>query len=167
MSCDDREGRSEEGGGVIAATESVDSHTLRQRFRRSSVRDADQRLVFIVVGLFNTLVGFGFFALFQLLVGSRFGYMWSLLLAHVTSVLVAFAAHRNITFDVQGRVLGDLVRFESVYLVGLAVNAALLPLLVEVGRLDVLVAQACVTGVSAVLSWLGHSRLTFRRGRRT
>jgi putative flippase GtrA len=152
---------------VAAATESVDTHAIGQWFRRSTVRNADQRVVFVVVGLFNTLAGFGLFALFQVLVGSRFGYMWSLLLAHVTSVLVAFVAHRRITFDVQGRVFGDLVRFESIYLGGLAVNAALLPLLVEIAGLKVLVAQACVTAVTAVLSWLGHSRLTFRRGRRT
>ena len=150
-----------------AVTADVGAGIPISRPGRRPLRVADQRVVFVVVGLFNTVVGFGLFTLFQILVGSKFGYMWSLMLAHITSVLVAFVAHRRVTFDVRGRVLGDLVRFESVYLVGLSVNAALLPLLVEVVGLQVLVAQACVTLVTAVISWLGHSRLTFRRGRRT
>jgi putative flippase GtrA len=92
--------------------------------------------------------------------------MWSLFLAHVTSVLIAFTAHRRITFNVHGRVLGDLLRFESVYLLGLGVNAVLLLALVEVAGRGVLVAQGCATVATAVLSWLGHSRVTFSRGRR-
>jgi putative flippase GtrA len=89
--------------------------------------------------------------------------MWTLALTHVTSVLFAFAIHRSFVFRVTGRVLLDLWRFESVYLAALGLNAVLLPVLVELGGLPVLVAQAAITCLNVAVSWLGHSRFSFRR----
>src|SRR6476469_974309 len=123
----------------------------------------DQRVRFVLTGGLNTAFGFLCFAAFQLAVGQHAGYMWTLLLTHVTTVLFAFATHRRLVFNVTGSVLRDLWKFESVYLVALGVNALLLPLAVEVAGLPVLVAQAVITVVNAVLSWLGHSRFTFYR----
>lgn len=124
---------------------------------------ADKRVTFVLTGALNTAFGFGCFVAYQSLVGARFGYMWTLALAHVTSVLFAFVAHRRLVFKVTGSVLSDLWRFESVNLVALGVNALLLPLAVEVAGLQVIVAQAGITVINAVVSWLGHSRFSFRR----
>lgn len=123
----------------------------------------DKRVRFVVVGAANTGFGFACFVAYQHLVGARWGYMCTLALAHVTSVLFAFATHRSFVFHVSGSLLRDLWRFESVYLAALAVNAVLLPLMVEVGGVPVIVAQAVITVLNVVLSWLGHSRFSFRR----
>jgi putative flippase GtrA len=89
--------------------------------------------------------------------------MWALALTHCTSVLFAFATHRFLVFQVTGSLLRDLWRFESVYLAALAVNAVLLPLMVQLGGASVVVAQAFITCINVALSWLGHSRFSFRR----
>jgi putative flippase GtrA len=122
-----------------------------------------QKLRFVLVGLANTAFGYGLFALLVIIVGSRVPYLISLLVAHVAGVLEAFILHRWLTFRVQGRVLGDLLRFWSVYLVALGVNLVLLPLLVEVGDLPVLLAQAIVLLLTALGSYVGHHRFSFRR----
>jgi putative flippase GtrA len=96
-------------------------------------------------------------------VGIHWGYMWALVLSHCTSVLFAFATHRSFVFRVTGNLVVDLWRFESVYLTALGINALLLPLLVEAGGLPVLLAQATITALNVTLSWLGHSRFSFRR----
>ena len=124
---------------------------------------ADQRVRFLAIGAFNTAFAFVVFAVLQILVGSAVGYLVVLLFAHVVGVLEAFVVYRLTVFRVRGNVLQDLVRFETVYLVALAVNLALLPLLVEVVGLEVLVAQGVIVVVTSLLSFFGHRDFSFRR----
>ncbi len=123
----------------------------------------DRRVAFLVVGVINTVVGFLWFAIFELTVGRLWGYMATLLFAHVASVLCAFVLYRRFVFRVRGHVWLDLARFESIYLVSLGINAVLLPLLVELAGLVPIVAQALIVFVTTLVSYVGHSRFSFRR----
>lgn len=137
---------------------------MAERLRASWLRD--QRTAFLIVGAVNTVFGYLAFAGFLLTVGQlweRWGYLAALACAHVVSVLFAFVLYRLVVFRVRGHVLADLWRFETVYLLALAVNFALLPLLVEIVHLPVLLAQALIVFVTAVMSWVGHKRYSFRR----
>ena len=122
----------------------------------------DQRVAFLAVGAINTLVGYGCFAGFLLLLGQDH-YLVALACAHVVSVLIAFILYRFVVFRVRGHVLADLWRFETVYLLALAVNFVLLPGLVELAHLRVLLAQALIVLVTSVMSWVGHKHYSFRR----
>lgn len=113
--------------------------------------------------MLNTGFAFGVFALLQLAIGDAVGYLVILLLAHVLGVLEAFVVYRRGVFQVTGSLWADLARFESVYLVALAVNAVLLPLLVEVGGLPVIGSQAIVVVATSLVSFFGHKRFSFRR----
>lgn len=123
----------------------------------------DQRVAFLAVGAVNTAIGFAWFIAFELLVGRWVHYLVVLLLAHVASVLCAFVLYRRVVFRVRGHVWQDLWRFESVYLGALAVNAALLPPLVELGGLPPVAAQVVILSVTSVMSWFGHRHFSFRR----
>ena len=90
-------------------------------------------------------------------------YLVALVFAHVVGVLFAFVLYRFVVFRVRGHVLADLWRFETVYLLALAVNFVLLPILVEIVHLPVLVAQALIVLVTSVMSWVGHKNYSFRR----
>lgn len=125
----------------------------------------DQRVAFMIVGGINTVVGFGWFALFELLVGHTLGYLASLAFAHVASVLCAFVLYRRFVFRVRGHVLRDLARFEMVYLVAIIVNFLALPLLVEVAGLTPIIAQALIVVVTTIVSYVGHRHFSFRRPR--
>lgn len=127
----------------------------------------DQRIAFLMVGATNTLIGFLWFVFFQHFVGQHVGYMVTLICAHVASVLCAFWLYRLVVFRVRGHVLRDLARFESVYLSALAVNALLLPLLVEIGGLPVIVSQLLIVTVTSMISWFGHKHFSFRRPGKT
>jgi putative flippase GtrA len=126
---------------------------------------SDQRVAFIGVGAVNTLVGAIVFVALQLSLGQVVNYLVVLLCAHLISVLCAYALHRRMVFKVTGNVLQDLVRFESVYLTALALNALLLPILVEVADLPVIAAQLLIVAATSVLSFLGHKHWSFRRRR--
>ncbi len=122
----------------------------------------DQRVAFLIVGAVNTVFGFLCFAGFLLLLGPTL-YLVALVCAHVISVLFAFVLYRFLVFRVRGHVMADLWRFETVYLSALAVNFALLPVLVEIADLPVLLAQALIVFITSVMSWVGHKRYSFRR----
>jgi putative flippase GtrA len=122
----------------------------------------DQRVAFLIVGTINTVFGFLCFAGFLALLGQK-RYLAALVCAHVVAVLVAFVLYRFVVFRVRGHVLADLWRFETVYLSALAVNFLLLPLLVELAHLPVLLAQALIVFVTAMMSWMGHKHYSFRR----
>ncbi|MGO9101422.1 MAG: GtrA family protein [Mycobacterium sp.] len=131
----------------------------------------DQRAAFLVVGGINTIVGFGIFVTCSVTVGhvvdQRFGQVAGSLvtvgISHVLGVLFAFVMHRRFVFHVRGHVLRDLVRFESVYLTGLGINAVALPMLVELGMHRIL-AGAIIMASTTLLSYFGHRYFSFRRG---
>lgn len=123
----------------------------------------DQRLAFLLAGGANTLLGLGWFWLFDVTVGRTAGYMVTLLLAHISSVLCAFVIYRRLVFRVRGHVLVDLARFESVYLVAIGVNAVALPVLVQFGHFSPFGAQCLIVVVTTLISYFGHRYFSFRR----
>ncbi|GHS88200.1 hypothetical protein AGMMS50218_11640 [Actinomycetota bacterium] len=123
----------------------------------------DQRVAFLIVGAINTLVGTGWFIVFQLTIGPRLGYMASLVCAHVAAVLCAFVLYRRFVFRVRGHVWLDLARFEVVNLTSLGINAVCLPLLVEGLGIAPIPAQLLITLVTMLVSFFGHRSFSFRR----
>ena len=123
----------------------------------------DHRIAFLIVGVANTVIGFLWFTLFLYTAGEVWGYMSALVLSHVAAVLCAFVLYRRFVFRVRGNTLRDLARFELVYLVALGVNAVLLPILVELGGLEPLLAQALIVFVTTLISYFGHRHFSFRR----
>jgi putative flippase GtrA len=130
----------------------------------------DQRVAFLLVGGINTAVGFGIFVACSQTVGHfvdrRFGAiagtLVTIVISHILSVLIAFVMHRRLVFRVEGQVLRDLLRFESVYLTTFGLNAVALLVLVELG-VHRIPAQAIVFVPILLLNYLGHRYFSFRR----
>ncbi|SEM94687.1 GtrA family protein [Cryobacterium sp. TMT1-3] len=126
----------------------------------------DQRVRFLAVGATNTAVGYLVFSFFTLWVFADvyLGYLISLALSYVVGITLAFVLYRRFVFVVHGHVLRDFARFVSVYLVAIGINAAALPLLVEIVRVPPLLAQLIILLVTTLLSFFGHKKFSFRRG---
>ncbi len=130
----------------------------------------DQRTAFLIVGGINTVVGFAIFVACSETVGHFIdhrsgkiaGSLATIGISHVLGVLFAFVMHRQFVFRVRGHVLRDLVRFESVYLTALAINAIALPVLVELG-MSRIPAQAIIIAANTLLGYFGHRHFSFRR----
>jgi putative flippase GtrA len=140
----------------------------RQRFSATrTVRRllADQRIRFLIVGGFNTVFGYAVFVALELTIGVRIGYLLSLYSAYLIALMVGFALHRHFTYQVTGtgNILLDFMRFSGVSLVALAVNTAALPLLVELGGLSPIAAQAIIVVFTTLVSYFGHKLFSFRR----
>jgi putative flippase GtrA len=134
--------------------------SVRFYFRRR------EQLLYLVVGGWNTVFGYGTWALLQYLLGDYLPYLVVLLLAWPVNVLNAYLGYRHIVFRSRGPVLKELPRFSLVYLATLVANLALLPIALGVLPFNIYVVQAIFTGVVVVSSYLGHKYFSFRGGLR-
>ena len=126
---------------------------------------ADRRIRFLLVGGTNVAVGYTIFGLLHLFVldGLRFGYLLSLAIAYAIVIVMGFVLYRRLVFDVEGTPARDFGYYVAVNLVTFGLNAALLAVLVETLGLHALVGQAIALVVTTLISYVGHSRLSFGR----
>jgi putative flippase GtrA len=125
----------------------------------------DERVAFLLVGGFNTVIGTAWFALFYLLWGHAIPYPVVLVIAWAVQLPISFTLHRKLVFKVSGNLVPDLTRYTVVNLVPLFANMVLLPLVVETTPLEPIVAQILVTIVITVATYTGHKFFSFRRPR--
>lgn len=125
----------------------------------------DERIRFLVVGGINTVLGYAIYSALVLWVfgSAPLGYVISLVVSYAIAITVAFVLYRRFVFRVSGHVFRDYFRFVGVYLVSIAINTAVLPLLVEFVGLSPLIAQAIVLIVTTLISFFGHKSFSFRR----
>jgi putative flippase GtrA len=121
-----------------------------------------EQVLYLVVGGWNTVFGYGVWALLQYLLGDHLHYLVIVLLAWPIAVLNAYFCYRHIVFRSRGPVLRELPRFSFVYLLALIVNVALLPIALRVLPLNIYLAQAFLTVVVVVCGYLGHKYYSFR-----
>jgi putative flippase GtrA len=134
---------------------------------------ADERVRYVVVGGFNTVIGYSLYAIFfELVFGHPLSrvvgvYIASVLCvyaSYVVAVPLAFALHRRFTFRVHGtgRIIVDFPRFCIVYVISLTINTFALP---AIERLDIppLLAQAIVLAGVTVVTYFGHRIFSFHR----
>lgn len=127
---------------------------------------SDERIRFLIVGGANAAIGYGLFVGFELVLGKIIGYLGSLYISYVLSVIISFGLHRRFTFRAHrtgGSIIIDFLRFSSVYVVSLIFNTLGLSLLVEVGRLPPIASQAILVVVTPVITYLGHKYFSFAR----
>ena len=120
-----------------------------------------EQLLYLVVGGWNTVFGYGAWALMQYLLGDHLHYLVVILLAWPIAVLNAYLGYRYIVFRSRGPILKELPRFSLVYLATLVVNLALLPVALRVTPFNIYGVQALFTGVVVVCSYLGHKYYSF------
>ena len=123
------------------------------------------------MGAWNTLFGYLVFialdtALSHIVSKRYVAYMSALILGNVIAIVNAYIFHKTITFKSatkgKGTVL-EFTRFCMTYLVTFCVSLILLPLIVELGGIVPKTAGALVILLCTVISYLGHSRFSFKR----
>lgn len=126
--------------------------------------DHREQVLYLVVGGWNTVFGYGVWALMQYLLGNHLHYLVVVVLSWPIAVLNAYLGYRYVVFRSRGSVLRELPRFSLVYAATLVVNLALLPIALAVLPFNIYVIQALFTTVVVVSSYLGHKHFSFRGG---
>jgi putative flippase GtrA len=125
-----------------------------------------EQLLYLVVGGWNTLFGYGVWALMQYTLGHYLPYLVVLVLAWPFAVLNAYLGYRYIVFRSRAPIRTELPRFLVVYVATLGVALVLLPIGLRVLPFDIYFVQAFLTGVIVVCSYLSLKYFSFKGGHR-
>jgi putative flippase GtrA len=125
-----------------------------------------EQLLYLVVGGWNTVFGYGVWALMQYMLGNHLHYLVVVVLSWPIAVLNAYLGYRYIVFRSRGSILREFPRFSLVYVVTLVVNLALLPIALRLLPLNIYAVQALLTGLVVVCSYLSHKHFSFGGGHR-
>ena len=121
-----------------------------------------QQFRFLLAGGYNTGFGYVVFSGLYLLFGEQVHYLVIAVLAHGIAVINAFIVHRRLVFRSLEPWFASFLRFNMSQLAALAFGITCLYVLVSYGRMRPLLAQALVTAVSVLVTYLLHSRFSFR-----
>ena len=128
------------------------------------------KIRFILVGTWNTIFGYLVFfvleTIFSLFLYPRYlAYMSALILAQIIAIINAFIFHKYFTFKSNTKgaeLLKEFFRFTTTYIFTFILSLILLPILVEIFNILPKIAGAIVTLIMTIVSYLGHSRFSFK-----
>jgi len=128
------------------------------------------KVKFVLVGMWNTIFGYGVFCLLDTIFSHIFvtryiAYMSAMILGQIIAVINAYIFHKYITFRsaVKGKgIIIEFFRFCMTYTVTFSLSLVLLPFFVEIGHITPKISGAIVILVCTIISYLGHSRFSFR-----
>lgn len=123
-----------------------------------------EQILYLAVGGWNTLFGYLNFVVLYYFLQARLPVMVILVISYALSIANAYVCYRYIVFRSRGRVLREMPRFTSVYLVALAANLVVLPIALRWLPLSAYAVQALFTIAVVLLSYLGHKHFSFRGG---
>ena len=123
----------------------------------------NQPLAFLLVGGVNTTLGTGWFIVWQLLIGERYGYHAAIVLGYLCNVLCAFAMYRYLVFRVRGHFFRDLLRFFVVNFGAFLANISLMTVAVSFLHPPPIPSQLVAPAVMEVVSFFGYRDFSFRR----
>lgn len=122
----------------------------------------DSRIIrYLLIGLYNTIVGYFLFWLVNYVLANVVHYLVILCVSFMLSLTHAYIGQRYIVFRSTEHWWKEYFRFFSVNLSGLIINAFLLALFVESG-IDLMVSQAISMLIVAIISYYGHRYFSFK-----
>jgi putative flippase GtrA len=131
-----------------------------------------QLLRYLITGVWNTLFGYGTFALFTALLTplGRQSYLLAVIPSALINITVSFLGYKWFVFKTKGNYLREWSRCVAVYSTSIALNMALLPVFVFIlrhylgyERQAPYIAGALLTVFTVILSFFGHKHISFRQ----
>ncbi|MDP2853977.1 MAG: GtrA family protein [Smithellaceae bacterium] len=138
----------------------------------SRSRNHQRPLKFLLVGIWNSIFGYGMFYLLDTLFSQVFttrymAYMSALTFAQLLGIINAYIFHKIITFESNAKdwhMIWEFIRFSLTSAFAFCLNLLLLPVLVEVFHVVPKIAALFLVLVVVLVSWIGHSRFSFNQG---
>ena len=151
------------------------SRDIRSSDRRAWVERRADRLVpsqllghrdkvlYLVVGGWNTLAGYGAFAILYYLLSGALSYAVIIVMSYAIAIVNAYLGYRYVAFRSQNSIVREFPRFSAVYLATMVVNLAVFPVALRALPLGAYVVQALFTVAVVAASYLAHRNFSFRR----
>jgi len=126
----------------------------------------------MMVGIWNTIFGFGAFTLFYLILKPffevrYFAYTSAQVISMGLAYANAFICHKYITFrsPIRGRkgIFFEFVRFCMTNAAIAVFDFVWMPMLVELGHLSPILSAAIIIPIRGIFSYFGHLHFSFRK----
>ena len=114
---------------------------------------------FALIGVLNTLVGYG---IYYLLLCLKFHYLAALLISFLFAVLNSYFWNKYWVFSSSHHFKKELPRFVIVYVATLAINIVFLPVFVELLKMDPRIAQLFFFIFLPIITFIGLKYWGFR-----
>lgn len=124
---------------------------------------ANEKLRFLAVGGWNTLIGYLIFVLFHLTIEARWGVPLTLIASYCVALPHSFLTQRLAVFRSKGPWLAEFGRFVLSNSVIFAANLLLLPIASALTGANTALLQAVFLVLSTIASYLAHRHFTFSR----
>ena len=121
----------------------------------------EEQIKYLIVGGWNTLFGYLAFAGLYYMFKNQMHYLILLIISYVISITNAYLSYKFLVFKTKGNYFLEYLRFYLVYGVALLINIGLLPLFVEIFKIDPLITQAIITFFTVIISYVGHKHFSF------
>jgi putative flippase GtrA len=123
---------------------------------------SDRRVRYIFAGSVGAVVYCGLFSGGWLLLSHRVPYLAVAAIANLCNAVLTYPLYRRLVFQWTGPWFPGLLRFYAICVWSLIFSLAGLPLLVEIGRVHVLVAQALIIIATPLINYQVHRFWAFR-----
>lgn len=121
-----------------------------------------EKILYLMTGGWNTVFGYGSFALLYYFLSGHVNYLIILALSYVISITNSYIGYKLIVFRTKGGGIREYLRFYVVYGGAFLVNILLLPLLVDHYKVNAYLSQASIVIFTILGSYVMHKKFTFR-----
>ena len=122
-----------------------------------------QILRYLIVGGWNTVFGYCVFAFLYFMLSTRIHYIIIAIISSIIAITMAYAGYKLFVFKTKGNYLSEYLKFYVVYGFSMILGLVLLPIFVEVLKLNVYLAQAVATLTCTFVSFIGHRNFSFKK----
>ena len=125
-----------------------------------------RELRYLLVGGFNTLFGYSLGVGLYLALSLWLHILIIAVIGNLIAISVSFTTYKLLVFQTRGRWLREYLKSYVVYGGSAVLGTVLLWFLVDGLALPIWIAQGLAILITAIVSYIGHSRFTFRRAAR-
>lgn len=118
---------------------------------------------FLAVGILNTIVGYGVFAL---LISFNIHYSLASLISQVVGTIHSFFWNKFFTFKTKEYSISEVLRFFSVYAASYLINLLILFIFIDIFGSNKFIAGLITLLITTIISFWGHKYFSFKSSNR-
>lgn len=120
-----------------------------------------EKVRYLLVGGWNTAFGYLVFVVLYRLLGAAVNYIALLTFSYIISITNAYLCYKFLVFRTKGNYFKEYFRFYLVYGAAYLLNLALLPVFVELLRMNPVISQGVIVVLTVVISYIAHKNFSF------
>lgn len=137
--------------------------TLASRLTRAAFSERFEKPRFLLVGAWNTVVGYVIFVAVFLLAGEDIGAVSVLVISYCLAVPHSFITQRVLAFRAMGPWLPQFGRFCASNTLIFISNLVFLPIVIATTPIEPIVAQTIFVAASTIVGYIAHRHYSFSK----